>query len=160
MATKSTSTVREMPQELFDSFSAQFDALTQAIEDAGFPVLHTCQIYRGETDNALSLSSMSAAHSLSGEMAVQMAAAAAAQPIMDGVTSVLKDETGNIPAERLMQLLPLTKAVIDTFISYFTQAMAAHTSQALKESGCSGKEQAEVLVNALMSAVENLRPKE
>ena len=31
MTTESTSTVREMPQELFESFSAQFDALTQAI---------------------------------------------------------------------------------------------------------------------------------
>ena len=160
MATKSTSTVREMPQELFDSFSAQFDALTQAIEDAGFPVLHTCQIYRGETDDTTVLTSLSAVYNLSGEMAVQMAAAAAAHPIMDGVTAILKDKTGDIPVENLMQLLPLTKAVTDTFISYFTQAMATHTSQALKESGCSGKEQAEVLVSALMSAVENLRPKE
>ena len=160
MATKSTSTVREMPQELFDSFSAQFDALTQAIEDAGFPVLHTCQILRGETDSALSLSSMSAVRDLRGETAVQMAAAAAARPLMDGVTAILKDKTGDIPAERLMQLLPLTKAVTDTFISYFTQAMAAHTSQALKESGCSGKEQAEVLMRALMNAVKNLRPEE
>ena len=99
MTTESTSTVREMPEELFESFSAQFDALTQAIEDAGFPVLHTCQILRGETDNALSLSSMSAVCDLRGETAVQMAAAAAAQPIMDGVTAALKDETGNIPAE-------------------------------------------------------------
>lgn len=55
-----------------------------------------------------------------------MAAVAAAQPIMDDITSVLKDETGNIPAERLMQLLfLLTKVATDTFISYFTQAMAA-----------------------------------
>ena len=158
MATKSTSTVREMPQELFDSFSAQFDALTQAIEDAGFPVLHTCQILRGETDDTLVLTSLSTVRNLRGKTVVQMAAAAAAQPIMNGVTAVLKDETGSIPAERLMQLLPLTKEVIDTFISYFTQAMATHTSQALKESGCSGKEQAEMLMSALMSAVENLRP--
>ena len=156
MATKSTSTVREMPQELFDSFSAQFDALTQAIEDAGFPVLHTCQILRGETDSALSLSSMSAVRDLRGETAVQMAAAAAARPLMDGVTAILKDKTGDIPAERLMQLIPLTKAVTDTFISYFTQAMAAHTSQALEESGHSGKEQVEVLMSALMGAVKNL----
>ena len=138
MATKSTSTVREMPQELFDSFSAQFDALTQAIEDAGFPVLHTCQIYRGETDDSTVMTSLSAVYNLSGEMAVQMAAAAAAHPIMDGVTAILKDKTGDIPAERLMQLLPLTKAVTDTFISYFTQAMAVHASQSFKESGCSG----------------------
>ena len=89
-----------------------------------------------------------------------MAAVAAAQPIMNGVTSVLKDETGAIPTDDLMQLLPLTKAVINMFIPLFTQAMAARASQALKESGCSGKEQAEVLVNALMRAVENLRPKE
>lgn len=160
MATKSTSTVREMPQELLDSFSAQFDALTQAIKDAGFPVLHTCQILRGETEDSLIISSMSATRNLQGETVCRMAAAAAAQPIMDGVTSVLKDDTGNIPAERLMQLLPLTKAVTDMFIPLFTQAMATHASQALEESGCSGKEQAEVLVSALMSAVENLRPEE
>ena len=160
MATKSTSTVREMPQELFDSFSAQFDALTQAIEDAGFPVLHTCQILRGETDDTTVLTSMYAVYNLSGETLVHLAAAAAARPIMDSVTAILKDETGDIPAERLMQLLPLAKAVTDTFISYFTQAMAAHTSQALKESGCSGKEQAEVLMSALMSVVENSRPKD
>lgn len=160
MATKSTSTVREMPQELFDSFSAQFDALTQAIEDAGFPVLHTCQILRGETDSALSLSSMSAVRDLRGETAVQMAAAAAARSLMDGVTAILKDKTGDIPAERLMQLLPLTKVVTDTFISYFSQAVAAHTSQALKESGCSDKEQAEVLMRALMNDVKNLWPEE
>ena len=140
MTTESTSTVREMPEELFDSFSAQFDALTQAIEDAGFPVLHTCQILLGETEDALSLSSLSAVRNLSGETAVQMAAVAAAQPIMNSITSVLKDETGNIPAERLMQLIPLAQTVTDTFISYFTQAMATHTSQALKESGCSGKD--------------------
>lgn len=155
MATKSTSTVREMPQELFKSFNAQFDALTQAIEDAGFPVLHICQILRDETDNALSLSSMSAVRNLQGETACRMAAAAAAQPIMDGITSVLKDETGSIPADNLMHLITLTKEVTDMFISYFTQAMAAHTSQALKESGCYGKEQAEVLANVLMRAVEN-----
>ena len=138
MATESTSTVREMPEELFKSFSAQFNALTQAIEDAGFPVLHTCQILRGETDDTLVMTSLSAVYNLSGEMAVQMAAAAAAHPIMDGVTAILKDKTGDIPAERLMQLLPLTKAVTDTFISYFTQAMTAHAIRALKESGCSG----------------------
>ena len=160
MTTESTSAVHEMPEELFESFSAQFDALTQAIEDAGFPVLHTCQILRGETDSALSLSSMSAVRDLRGETAVQMAAAAAAQPIMDGVTAVLKDETGNIPAERLMQLIPLTQAATDAFISYFTQVMAAHASQSFKESGCSGTGQTEVLVSVLMSAVENLRSKE
>lgn len=160
MTTESTSTVREMPQELFDSFSAQFDALTQAIEDAGFPVLHTCQIWRGETEDALSLTSLSAVRNLQGKTVCRMAAVAAAQPIMNGVTSVLEDETGNIPAERLMQLLPLTKEVTDMFILLFTQAMAARTSRALKESGCSGKEQAEVLVSAFMSAVENLRPEE
>ena len=160
MATKSTSTVREMPQELFDSFSAQFDALTQAIEDAGFPVLHTCVILRRDSEDSLITSSMSAVRNLRGKTVVQMAAAAAAQPIMNGVTSVLKDETNNIPAEQLMHLIPLTKAVTDMFIPLFTQAMAAQTSQALKESGCSGKEQAEVLVNALMDAVKNLRPKE
>ena len=158
MATESTSTAREMPEELFKSFSAQFDALTQAIEDAGFPVLHTCQILRGETDNALNLTSLYAVRNLSGKMVVRMAAAAAAQPIMNGVTSTLKDETGNIPTERLMQLIPLTKAVTDMFIPLFTQAMAARASQALKESGCSGKEQAEVLVSA--HAVKNLRPEE
>jgi acetyl-CoA acetyltransferase len=160
MATESTSTVREMPQELFDSFSTQFDALTQAIEDAGFPVLHTCQILLGETEDSLSLSSLSAVRNLRGETTVQMAAAAAAQSIMNGVTAVLKDETGNIPAERLMQLLPLTEAVIDRFIPLFTQAMAAHASQVLEESGRSGKEQVEVLMSALMNAVKNLRPKE
>lgn len=160
MATESTSTVREMPQELFDSFSAQFDALTQAIEGAGFPVLHTCQIWRGETDDTCALTSLSAVRNLSGKMAVRMAAAAAAQPLMNGVTSVLKDDTGAIPTDDLMHLIPLTKAVTDMFIPLFTQAMATHASQALKESGCYGKEQAEVLANVLMSAVKNLRPKE
>ena len=133
MATKSTSTVREMTQELFDSFSMQFDALTQAIEDAGFPVLHTCQILCGETEDALSLSSMSAVCNLQGETVCRMAAAAAAQTLMSGITPVLKNETGNIPAERLMHLLPLTEATIDTFIPLFTQAMAAHASQVLEE---------------------------
>ena len=156
MTTKSTSTVREMPEELFKSFSAQFDALTQAIEDAGFPVLHTCIILREDSEDSLITSSMSAVRNLQGNTAVRMAAAAAAQTLMSGITSVLKDETGGIPAERLMQLIPLTKAVTDMFIPLFTQAMATHASQALKESGCTGKEQAEVL----MSAVKNLRPKE
>lgn len=160
MTTESTSTVREMPQELFDSFSMQFDALTRAIEDAGFPVLHTCVILRGNSEDSITTSSMSAVRDLQGKAVCQMAAAAAAQPIMNGVTSVLKDETGDIPTERLMQLIPLTKAVTDMFIPLFTQAMAAHASQALKESGCTGKEQAEVLVSALMRAVKNLRPKE
>lgn len=160
MATESTSTVREMPQELFDSFRTQFDALTQAIEDAGFPVLHTCQILRGETEGSLITSSMSATRNLQGETVCRMAAIAATRPIMNGVTSVLKDDTGAIPAELLMHLIPLTKKVTDMFISYFTQAMASHTSQALKESGCSGKEQAEVLVSALAHAVKNLRPEE
>ena len=156
MATESTSTAREMPEELFKSFSAQFDALTQAIEDAGFPVLHTCQILRGETDSALSLSSMSAVRDLRGETAVQMAAAAAAQPIMAGVTAVLKDETGDIPPNQIMQLIPLTKEVIDVFISFFTQAMAEQVNQVLTESSSSG----DVLMKALMSAVENLWSKE
>ena len=140
MTTESTSTMREMPEELFKSFSAQFDALTQAIENAGFPVLHTCQIWRGETGDSRILSSMSAARNLRGEAVAFMAAAAAAQPIMDGITSVLKDETGNIPAERLMRLIPLTKAISDLFISRFTQAIAVYASQALKDSGWSGKE--------------------
>ncbi len=160
MATKSTSTVREMPQELFDSLNARFDALTQAIEDAGFPVLHTCVILRGNSEDSITTSSMSAVRNLQGKTAVQMAAAAAAQPLMNGVTSILKDETGDIPAGRLMQLIPLTKAVTDMFIPLFTQAMAAQASQALKESGCSVKEQAEVLISALMNAVKNLQPKE
>ena len=140
MTTESTSATREMSQKLFDSFSAQFDALTQAIEDAGFPVLHTCQILRGETDSALSLSSMSAVRDLRGETAVQMAAAAAARPLMDGVTAILKDKTGDIPAERLMQLIPFTQTVTDTFISYFTQAMTAHAFRVLKESVYSVKD--------------------
>lgn len=159
MTTESTSTMREMPQELFDSFSAQFDALTKAIEDAGFPVLHTCVILRDESADSLTTSILSAVRNLQGDTAVQMAATAAAQPIMSGLTSALKDETGNIPAERLMQLLPLTKAVTDMFIPFFTQVMAAHTSQALKESGCSGAAQTEVLMSALMDAVENLQPR-
>ena len=153
MATESKFTTREMPQELFDSFSTQFDALTQAIEDAGFPVLHTCIILRGNSETSLTTSSMSATRSLRGQTVCQMAAAAAAQTLMSGITLVLKDETGSIPAERLMQLLPLTKEVTDMFILLFTQAMATRASRALKESGCSGKEQAEVLANALMSAV-------
>ena len=160
MAAKSTSTVREMPQELFDSFSMQFDALTQAIEDAGFPVLHTCQIWRGETEDSLITSSMSATRNLRGQTVCRMAAAAAAQTLMSGVTSVLKDETGGIPAEHLRQLLPMTKAIIDTFMPYFTQVMARRAVQALEESGRSDNEQVEVLVSALMSAVKNLRPEE
>ena len=160
MTTKSTSTVREMPQELFESFRAQFDALTQAIEDAGFPVLHTCIILRRDSEDSLITSSMSAVRNLKGETAVRMAAAAAARPIMNGITSVLKDETGNISTERLMQLIPLTKMITDRFVPLFTQAMAAYANQALKESGCSGKEQAEVLVSVLAHAVKNLRPEE
>lgn len=160
MTTESTSAAREMSQELFDSFSAQFDALTQAIEDAGFPVLHTCLIWLGETEDAFNLTSLSALRNLSGEMVVQMAAAAATQSIMTGITSVLKDETGNIPAERLMQLIPLTKAVTNRFIPLFTQAVAARASRALEESGCSDKEQVEVLMRALMDAVKNLRSEE
>ena len=160
MATKSTSTVREMPQELFDSFSAQFDALTQAIEDAGFPVLHTCIILLGETDDALSLSSMSAVRNLREQTVCHMAAAAAAQTLMSGITHVLKDETDDIPVDQLVHLIPLTEAVIDRFIPLFTHAMAAQASQALEESGRSDKEQVEVLMRALMDAVKNLQPKE
>ena len=143
MATESTSTVREMPQELFDSFSMQFDALTQAIQDAGFPVLHTCQILLGETDDALALSNMSAVCNLQGETAVRMAAAAAAKLIIDGITSVLKDESGNIPAEKLIQLIPLTKEVTDMFSSFlhepwlgmrakFLKSLVARTKNRLK----------------------------
>ena len=160
MATKSTSTVREMSQELFDSFSAQFDALTQAIEDAGFPVLHTCIILRRDSEDSLITSSLSAVRNLNGKTVVRMAAAAAARPIMNGVTSVLKDETGDIPAEHLMHLIPLTEAVIDRFIPLFTQAAAEHASQTLKDSGCTDKEQVEVLMSALAHAVTNLRPEE
>lgn len=156
MATESTSTVREMPQELFDSFSMQFDALTKAIEDAGFPVLHTCQIWRGETEYALSLSSMSATSNLQGETVCRMAAAAVAQTLMSGITHVLKDETNNIPAEELVHLIPLTEEVIDRFVPLFAQAMAAQASQVLEESGRSDKEQVEVLMRALMNAVKNL----
>ena len=160
MATKSTSTVREMPQELFESFNAQFSALTQAIEDAGFPVLHTCIILRKDSEDSLITSSMSAVRNLTGQTAVRMAAAAAARPIMNGVTSALKDETGDIPAEQLVHLIPLAEAVIDRFIPLFTQAVAEHVSQTLKDSGRSDKEQVEVLMRALMNAVKNLQPKE
>lgn len=160
MTTESTSTAREMSHELFDTFNAQFDALTQAIEDAGFPVLHTCLILRDETDNAINLSSMSAVRNLRGKTMIRMAAAAAAQPVMSGLTAALEDKAGDIPAERLMRLIPLTKAVTDMFIPLFTQAMAAHASQVLEESGLSGKEQVEVLMRSLMGAVKNLQPKE
>lgn len=160
MATESTSTVREMPQELFESFSTQFDALTQAIEDAGFPVLHNCVILRGASEDSLTTSNMYAICDLAGQTVCQMAAAAAAQTLMSGLTHVLKDETNNIPAERLLHLIPMTKAVTDSFISFFTQAVAAQASQVLKESGRSDKEQVEVLMRALMDAVKNLQPKE
>lgn len=160
MATESTSTEREMSQDLFDSFSAQFDALTQAIEDAGFPVLHTCIILRRDSEDSLITSSMSATRNLRGQTVCRMAAAAAAQTLMSGITHVLKDETNNIPAEHLMQLIPLTKAVTDMFIPLFTQAVAEHVSQVLKDSGCADKEQAEVLMSALVRAAKNLRPKE
>ena len=156
MAAKSTSTVREMPQELFDSFSMQFDALTQAIEDAGFPVLHTCIILRRDSEDSLITSSMSAVRNLSGKTVCRMAAAAAAQTLMSGITSVLKDETNNIPAEQLVHLIPLTEAGIDRFIPLFTQAMAAHASRVLEESGRSDNEQVEVLVSALIGAAKNL----
>lgn len=156
MTTESTSTVREMPQELFESFRAQFNALTQAIEDAGFPVLHTCIILRRDSEDSLITSSMSAVRNLTGKTVVRMAAAAAARPIMNGVTSMLKDETGDIPAERLMQLIPLTKAATDMFIPLFTCAAAEYVSQALKDSGCTD----EVLMSALARAVTNLRPEE
>ena len=139
MTTESTSTAREMSHELFDTFNAQFDALTQAIEDAGFPVLHTCLILRDETDNAINLSSMSAVRNLRGKTMIRMAAAAAAQPVMSGLTAVLKDKAGDIPAERLIQLIPMTKAVTDEFMTCFTQAMDAHISQALNELGRSGE---------------------
>ena len=151
MATKSTSTVREMPQELFDSFSMQFDALTQAIEDAGFPVLHTCVILRGDSEDSLITSSMSAIRSLTGKTVCRMAAAAAAKALMDGITSVLKDETNNIPAEALVNLIPMTEEVIDRFIHFFTHAMASQASQVLEESGLSGNAPVEVLVGALLA---------
>ena len=160
MATESKSTTREMSQELFDSFSTQFDALTQAIEDAGFPVLHTCIILRGSSEDSLTTSSMSAVRHLNGKTVCRMAAAAAAQTLMGGITHVLKDETNNIPAEQLVHLIPLTEAVIDRFIPLFTQAMAAQANQVLEESGCSDEEQVEVLMRALMAAVKNLQPKE
>ena len=160
MTTESTSTAREMPQELFDSFSAQFDALTQAIEDAGFPVLHTCVILWGNSETSLTTSIMSSTRNLRGQTVCQMAAAAAAQTLMSGITHVLKDETNNIPAARLLHLIPLTEEVIDRFVPLFTQAMAAQASQVLEESGRSDKEQVEVLMRALMNAVKNLQPKE
>ena len=151
MATKSTSTVREMPKELFDSFSMQFDALTQAIEDAGFPVLHTCIILRGDSEDSLITSNMSATCNLSGQTVCRMAAAAAAKTLMDGITHVLKDETNNIPAEELVHLMPLTEEVIDRFIHFFTHAMASQASQVLEESCCSYDEQVGALVRALLA---------
>ena len=151
MATKSTSTVREMPQELFDSFGMQFDALTQAIEDAGFPVLHTCTILRKDSEDSLITSSMSATCNLRGQTVCRMVAAAVAKTLMNGITHVLKDETNNIPAEELVHLIPLTEEVIDRFIHFFTQAMAAHASQVIEESCCSYNEHVEVLVRALMA---------
>ena len=151
MATKSTSTVREMPQELFDSFGMQFDALTQAIEDAGFPVLHTCIILRKDSEDSLTTSSMSAIRNLTGKTVCRMAAAAAAKTLMSGITSVLKDETNNIPAEALVNLIPQTEEVIDRFIYFFTHAMASQASQVLEESWRSGNEQVEVLVGALLA---------
>lgn len=160
MTTESTSTLRDMPEELFNSLSDQFDALTQAIEDAGFPVLHTCMILRGETNDTLSLSGFSAIRNLQGDTAIRMSATASAQTVISGITSVLKDETGNIIAERLQQLIPLTKTIYDMFISFFTRATATRTDQILKEAGCSVEEQTELLMSAFMSAVENLRPKE
>ena len=125
MTAKATSTVREMPDELFDSFGAQFDALTQAIEDAGFPVLHTCVILRRDSEDSLITSSMSATRDLRGQTVCRMAADAVAQTLMSGITHVLKDETNNIPAEELVHLIPLTEEVIDRFVTLFTQAMAA-----------------------------------
>lgn len=160
MATKSTSTVREMPQELFDYFGAQFDALTQAIEDAGFPVLHTCVILRRDSEDSLITSSMSAVRNLRGQTVCRMAAAAVAKLIMGGITSVLKDETSNIPAEELVHLIPMTEEVIDRFVPLFAQAMAAQANQVLEESCRSDNEQVEVLMRALMNAVKNLQPKE
>ena len=160
MATKSTSTVREMPQELFDSFGMQFDALTQAIEDAGFPVLHTCVILRRDSEDSLITSSMSAVRNLRGQTVCRMAAAAVAKLIMGGITSVLKDETDNIPAEELVHLIPMTEEVIDRFVPLFAQAMAAQANQVLEESCRSDNEQVEVLMRALMNAVKNLQPKE
>ena len=160
MATKSTSTAREMTQELFDSFSMQFDALTQAIEDAGFPVLHTCIILRGDSEDSLITSSMSAVRNLRGQTVCRMAAAAAAQTLMSCITPVLNDETNNIPAGQLVHLIPLTEEVIDRFMTFFPQAMAAQVSQVLEESGLSDNEQVEVLMRSLIAAVKNLRPKE
>ena len=155
MAAKSTSTVREMSQELFDSFGMQFDALTQAIEDAGFPVLHTCIILRGDSEDSLITSSMSATCNLRGQTVCRMAAAAAAKTLMNGITHVLKDETNNIPAEELVHLIPLTEEVIDRFMHFFTQTMAARVSQVFEESGCSDEEQVEVLMRALMACVKS-----
>ena len=160
MTTESKSTVREMPEELFESLGTQFDALTQAIEDAGFPVLHTCVILCGESEDSLITSSMSATRNLRGQTVCQLAADAAAQALMSGIAYVLKDETNNIPIDQLVHLIPLTEAVIDRFIPLFAQAMAAQASQALEESGRSDKEQVEVLMRALMDAVKNLQPKE
>lgn len=151
MATKSTSTVREMSQELFDSFSAQFDALTQAIEDAGFPVLHTCIILRRDSEDSLITSSMYATRNLRGQTVCQMAAVAVAKILMRGVTQVLKDETNNIPTEQLVHLIPLTEEVIDRFVPFFTQAVAAQVSQVLEESGCSDKDQVEILMRSLIN---------
>ena len=160
MATKSKSTTRELPEELFDSFSTQFDALTQAIEDAGFPVLHTCIILRRDSEDSFVTSSMSATRNLRGQTVCQMAAAAAAQTLMSGITHVLKDETDDIPVDQLVHLIPLTEAVIDRFVPLFAHAMAAQASQVLEESGRSDKEQVEVLMRSLMAAIKNLQPKE
>lgn len=155
MATKSTSTVREMTQELLDSFGVQFDALTQAIEDAGFPVLHTCIILRMDSEDSLITSSLSATRDLRGQTVCRMAAVAAAKTLMSGITHVLKDETNNIPAEELVHLIPLTEEVIDRFMHFFTQVMAAQVSQVFEESGRSDNEQVEVLMRALMAAVKS-----
>lgn len=52
MATKPTSTVREMGPGVFDSFSTQFDRLTQAVKTR-VPVLHTCVILYRDSEDSL-----------------------------------------------------------------------------------------------------------
>ena len=158
MTTESTFKAPELTSEMFEGYSAQFDALSKAINDAGFPVLMTCTILREVNDeNDLAVATMHSVQDMNGYNAIRTLATTAAEVLMSGVVSHLK-EGDSSPESQIATLIPLTKGLSDTFISLFTQALTNSTTRALKSTSASTEVIAKALISALRSAALNKCP--
>ena len=158
MATESTFKAPELTSEMFKGYSAQFDALSKTIHDAGFPVLLTCTILREVNDeDDLAVATMHSVQDMNGYNSIRTLATTAAEVLMSGVVRHLK-ESDYGPESQVAALLSLAKGLSDAFISSFTQALASSTARALKSAPASSEAMAKALISALHSAVLNKRP--